>query len=113
MRCFVQKALIAGAFLLVLTAFTPAQQRSTRPDADNRSVAATAIRGTGKVAVVVVGSAAKAAWVTTRFVVRDVAGNFVKGLLLKAAPKVAIYALKKSPKIAVKVLPHAVKLALL
>ncbi len=65
------------------------------------------------VAVVIVGSAAKAAWVTTKFTAKHVAKPVLKAVFLKAAPKLTLYALKNSPRIAAKVAPTALKLALL
>lgn len=65
------------------------------------------------VAVVVVSSAAKAAWVTTKFTAKHVVKPVLKTVFLKALPKITVYALKKAPVIAKKVTPTAIKLALL
>src|SRR5688572_16104313 len=64
-------------------------------------------------AVVIVKSVAKGAWVTTKFVAKDIAKPVAKAVLLKAVPKITVYALKASPRIAKRVLPLALKLALL
>ena len=70
-------------------------------------------RSNQNVAVIVVKSAAKAAWVTTKFVAKDIAKPVFQAVIIKAAPKLTVYALKKSPMIAKRVLPYALKLALL
>lgn len=65
-------------------------------------------------AVIVVGSAAKGAWGTTKFIVRDlavpVAKSLVKSLVVHAAPAAAKFALKESGKY---LLPLALKLSIL
>ena len=72
------------------------------------------LSGAGKVGVVVVGSAAKIAWGTTKFVAKDlavpVATSFVKPIVVHAAPAAAKFALKKSAKY---LLPFALKLSIL
>lgn len=65
------------------------------------------------VAVFIVGTAAKSAWVTTKFTAKHVVKPVLKAVFVKALPKMTIYALKNSPKIAKKITPTAVKLALL
>ncbi len=70
-------------------------------------------RDSSNVAMVIVGSAAKAAWVTTKFVAKDIAKPVAKAILLKAAPKLTVFALKSAPVVAKRVLPAALKLALL
>lgn len=71
-------------------------------------------RGSGQnVAVIIVKSAAKATWVTTKFVAKNIAKPVLKAVLLKAVPKVLIFTLKKAPLIAKHALPWALKLALL
>lgn len=90
------------AFALYSAAYSQSTQNSTvKADRDRN------------VAVVIVGSAAKAAWVTTKFAAKHVAKPVLKAVFLKAAPKVTMYALNNSPRIAAKVAPTALKLALL
>lgn len=57
-------------------------------------MAATILKGTGKVAVIVVGSAGQAAWVTTKFISENVAWPAAKTILLKAPQKAAVLGLK-------------------
>lgn len=81
---------------------------------DKVSRAKKAERGTGQnVAVIIVRSAAKATWVTTKFVAKNIAKPVLKAVLLKAAPKVLMFTLKKAPLVAKHALPWALKLALL
>lgn len=77
------------------------------------AVTANGQKAAAKVPVVIVGSAAKGAWVTTKFVAGHVAKPVLKGIFLKAAPKMGMFALKRSPGVAKRVVPIAVKLALL
>ncbi|MBK9216206.1 MAG: hypothetical protein IPM59_11530 [Chloracidobacterium sp.] len=81
---------------------------------DKGSRSKKAERNTGQNAVVIiVKSAAKATWVTTKFVAKNVAKPVLKAVLLKAAPKVLIFTLKNAPVVAKHALPWALKLALL
>lgn len=63
----------------------------------------------GQVTVVIVKSAAKTAWVTTKFAAKDVA----KPILFKLLPVVTKYSFKFSGFAVKRLLPHAAKLALL
>ena len=65
------------------------------------------------VAVFIVGTAAKSAWVTTKFTAKHVAKPVLKTVFVRALPKMTVYALKKSPVLAKKLTPTAIKLALL
>jgi len=65
------------------------------------------------IAVFIVGTAAKSAWVTTKFTAKHVVKPVLKVVFVKALPKMTLYALKKSPAIAKKITPTAIKLALL
>ena len=65
------------------------------------------------VAVVIVSSAAKAVWVTTKFTAKHVVKPVLKTVFVKVLPKMTVYALKKSPVIARKLTPTAIKLALM
>ncbi len=65
------------------------------------------------IAVFIVGTAAKSAWVTTKFTAKHVVTPVLKTVFVKALPKMTVYALKKSPTIAKKITPIAIKLALL
>ena len=65
------------------------------------------------VAAFIVGTAAKSAWVTTKFTAKHVVKPVLKTVFIKALPKMTVYALKNSPRIAKKITPTAIKLALL
>ncbi len=65
------------------------------------------------VAIFIVGTAAKSAWVTTKFTAKHVVKPVLKTVFIKVLPKMTVYALKKSPKITKKLAPTAIKLALL
>ena len=64
---------------------------------------------TGKVMVIVVKSAAKTAWVTTKFAAQDLA----KPILFKLLPIATKFTLRATGIAAKKLLPHAAKLAIL
>ena len=106
------KRTISVCAVVLLFAFGAYAQKSktdTKPDRSGTSAASVP----GKVVVIVVGAAAKAAWATTKFVVKDIAKPVAKAVFLKAAPKLTLYILKKSPAIAKRALPMALKLAVL
>jgi hypothetical protein len=63
-----------------------------------------------KIPVVIVGSAAKATWVTTKFAAKHVAKPVAKAVVVKAGPAVGKFALKNSAKY---LLPFVVKLSVL
>lgn len=77
------------------------------------SAAGSIARGTGKAAVIVVGSAAEAGWVVTKFTVKQVAKPVAKTIFLKAVPKLAVFALRNASVTAKKLSPTILKLALL
>lgn len=82
-------------------------------DADSSSFVGSLARGTGKAAIIIVGSAAEATWVTTKFTAKHVAKPVAKTIFLKAVPKVSLFVLKRSPAVAKKIAPKLLKLALL
>lgn|GEM_PF-6070529 len=98
---------MAALCLMMLAAAANAQ--STWVNDRRTSVPVSMLRGTGTVAVVVVGSAAKASWATTKFTARHVAKpiavSILKPVVTKAAPKAALFAVKH-------VAPYALKLSL-
>lgn len=77
------------------------------------SVAGSVLKGIGKAAVVVVGTAAKAAWVVTKVTIKQIAYPVAKAVLIKAVPKVTVFMLKNSGLILKKALPMIIKLAIL
>jgi len=70
----------------------------------------------GKVTIVVIKSATKTAWATTKFAAKDVAKPILVGvakpLLLKATPKITVFALKLTGKSLKKGIPIATKLGM-
>ena len=74
------------------------------------------MRESGKVAVVIIKSAAKMTWATTKFAAKDVAKPMIVGiakpLLMKALPKVSMFALKLTGDALKKGIPFASKLGL-
>lgn len=92
--------------LISISIVASAQNRHSDAKKKRDSIGVVMLKGTGKTAVIVVGSAAKATWWTTKFAMSQVA----KPILLKAAPSVAKFALKTSVKY---LMPLAVKLSIL
>lgn len=70
----------------------------------------------GEVSVVVIKSAAKTAWATTKFAAKDVAKPILVGiakpLLLKATPQITMFLLKLTGKSLQKGIPIATKLGM-
>ena len=70
----------------------------------------------GKVSVVIIKSAAKTAWATTKFAAKDIAKpilvGIVKPLLLKATPQITMFALKLTGNSLKKGIPIATKLGM-
>lgn len=113
---FMKEILIRSACVAaLLIAFCIAASAQSRPTADRgeRNVVTSVLTGTGKAAVVVVGSAAKATWAVTKFTAARVAAPAAKTLLLKAAPKAGVLMLRGTGIAAKHLLPVAAKLALL
>lgn len=105
------RVLAVGIALLALTITVSAQKKAVAADPDEQSVVETALDLTGKATVIVVGTAAKAAWKTTKFTAVEVGKPAVKALLLKAAPKVTMFFVKLTGKGIQKGFPVVQKLA--
>ena len=93
---------VAFIVVLCLAGSTNGQSKQKPQDPDGRNPA-----------IVVIGSAAKVGWVTTKFAAKHVAKPVAKTLLVKGGPKAAKFMLKSSGFGAKHLLPIAVKLALL
>lgn len=108
------KLVIAGVFLLALCATANAQRAaaSKRADAKETSAGGQLLNLSGKVAVIIVGQTARAAWTTTKFAASDVAKPIAKGIFLKAAPKITVFALKLTGQAMKKGVPVVEKLAI-
>jgi hypothetical protein len=65
--------------------------------------------GAARIPVVIVGSAAKATWITTKFTAKYLVAPVAKTLFVKATPTLTKFALKNGVKY---LLPFAVKLSL-
>ncbi len=114
MRNLLIRSLVACACLLTLSFGVKAQAKKNAVARQESSTASTIFNEAGKAGVIVVASATKIAWGTTKFVAKDLAVPVGKGLLkpmiVKAAPAMAKFAIKKSAKY---LLPLAVKLSIL
>lgn len=111
----IYKRILSTCSLVLLSCFACfAQSGSKASIRQDNSLASDVMGGTGKTAVIVVGSAAKVAWKTTKFtgkyVVKPVAVSVLKPLFVKGAPHAAGFVLKKTAKY---LLPLAVKLSVL
>ena len=106
--------MIVSACVLTVVFNAQAQKKSVPANKQNQPARVAPSNGSGNVAVDIISSAAKVAWGTTKFVVRDVAApvatSLLKPVALHAAPAVAKFALKKSAKY---LLPLALKLSIL
>ena len=96
--------------VLVFSSAVNAQSRPANTKDDYGSAATTILKGTGKVGVIVVGSAAKVAWGVTKFTAKHVVKPIAKTLFVRAAPTAGKFVLKKSAKY---VLPFVAKLSVL
>jgi hypothetical protein len=101
--------LIICACLFALCSTAAAQRTTTVSKASDRGRTEAIMKGSGKATVIVVSSAAKVAWATTKFGAKYVA----EPMAVKVAPNIAIQTLKTSGIAAKYVLPFAVKLSLL
>ncbi len=99
--------------LLCFSAFGAGAQDKNRSTNHGSSVAGSVLKGVGKAAVVVVGTAAKATWVVAKVTIKQIAYPVAKAVLIKAAPKVTVFMLKNTGKILKTAFPAMIKLALL
>jgi len=109
MKILIPRLLALFFAALVFTFAANGQDNAARSSRGHDSGGAIVLKATGKVATIIVGSAGKAVWTTTKFTAKHV----VKPVLLNAAPKTALFLLKKSAITTKYVLPVALKLALL
>jgi hypothetical protein len=109
MKTPIFKALCVAAFVCLACICANAQDASTtanKPPSSGSSAAATA----AKVPLVIVGSAAKGTWVTTKFTTKYLVAPVAKEVFLEVTPAVAKFAAKNALKY---VLPIAAKWAIL
>ena len=114
MKKILLSLLVVCACVLAAAFSVEAQKNSVPANKQNHPARVAPSNGSGNVAVVIISSAAKVAWGTTKFVARDIAApvatSLLKPVAVRAAPAVAKFALKKSAKY---LLPLAVKLSIL
>lgn len=103
--------LAIGIALLALSVTISAQKKASSADLDEQSVVENALDLSGKATVIIVGTAAKAAWKTTKFTAGEVAKPAAKAIFLKAAPKITVFLLKLTGKGIQKGLPIVQKAA--
>lgn len=114
MKKLLAKIIVVCACVFVFSLTAKAQKHDSPSTSGHDPVGVAVLKGTGKVAVIVVGSAAKIVYKTTKFVAKDLAKPIVVSVLkpvaTKTIPAVAKFALKKSVKY---LLPFAARLSLL
>jgi len=115
------RLLIAGVFLLALCTFANAQKspkqlqnsgkQTQSAEVREPSPVAQVINLSGQIAVIIVGQTAKAGWKATKFTTSEVVKPVLKGIFLKAAPKLTAFGLRLTGRAIKKGLPVAQKLA--
>lgn len=102
-----------AACIFAFTVAASGQRTTIEPRADDGNIVENVLEGTGKATIMVVKTAGKAAWGTTKFTAKHVAKPVAKTVLLKAAPKITVFTLKSAGTAGKHLTPIAVKLALL
>jgi hypothetical protein len=113
MKPILIKIIYLGAFVLALAATAPGQTNAKESHSDNDNIVESVLEGSGKVTFIVVKTAGKAAWGTTKFTAKHVAKPIGKAVLLKAAPEIAAFTLRSAGTAGRRLTPIAVKIALL
>lgn len=109
MKKLVIRSIFVCACVLFAAVAVGAQSRPSDRNASKRSdPSAGAVAA--KVPIVIVGSAAKLTWATTKFTAKHVAKPVAKTLFLSATPAITKFALKNTAK---HLVPLAVKLSVL
>ena len=103
----IPKLFCAACLLLLISVAASAQSKPKPLQKETDSSFA------GRAATIVIGSAAKAGWETTKFAAKRIAKPVAKTLIVKGGPKAAIFMLKSSGMGAKYLLPWAIKLSLL
>lgn len=109
MKKLLLRTLVVCLCLLAVTFAVNAQKVTVKTNKKSHNPAVVILKGTGKAAVTVVGTAAKMTWGATKFV----AGHVAAPLLFNVAPRIGIFMLKSTGAVAKRALPLAVKLSLL
>lgn len=113
MKNILLKTVCVAACVFAFDAAASGQKTASEPRPDDDNIVENVLEGTGKVTFIVVRSAGKAAWGTTKFTAKHVAKPVAKTVLLKAAPKITVFTLKSAGTAGKHLAPIAVKLALL
>ncbi len=109
MKKLILRITVLCSLLLAFSLAANAQKVTVKSQKKSSNVGVTILKGTGKAAVIVVGTSAKIAWGTTKFIAKDIA----RPLLVRVAPRMAKLMLKSSGVVAKRALPLAVKLSVL
>ena len=107
------RVLAVGLCMLSLSMLAAAQQKTSKVAQTGSGLATAVVKSTAKVPVIIVGTAAKAGWEITKFAAVRVAKPVAKTLIVRGAPRAAVYVLKSTGLTAKYLLPFAVKLSLL
>jgi hypothetical protein len=113
MKKLLLKTVCVAACVFAFTAAASGQRSPKDQRSGDDNIVENVLEVTGKATVVVVRSAGKAAWGTTKFSAKHVAKPVAKTVLLKAAPKITVFTLKSAGTAGKHFTPIAVKLALL
>ncbi len=113
MKDYLYCGITVCAFIIALNVAANAQKQPTRKDDSGGDIASSVLKTTGKVPIVIVGSAAKAGWAVTKFTATRVAAPMAKTLIVKGTPKAAQLMLKTTEFGIKRALPLVVKLSLL
>ncbi|MFT3745513.1 MAG: hypothetical protein QM785_14625 [Pyrinomonadaceae bacterium] len=110
-KLILRTALVCACFG-ALAAGASGQAKKASDKNSGGSLAASVAAGTGKVAVVIVGSAAKSAWVTTKFVTKHAVWPVAKTALMTVPKQTAVLGLKTAGFSLKKGIPAAGKVGL-
>lgn len=113
MKNILLKTICVAAMVFAFHAAASAQQTTKEPIASDDNFVENVLEGTGKATIVVVKTAGKAAWATTKFTTKYIAKPVAKTVLLKALPKITVFTLRSAGTAGKHLTPIAVKLAVL
>ena len=111
-RLLLRTALVCAGLGALVAGASGQDKKAVAAKSDGGNLAASVAAGTGKVAVVIVGSAAKSAWVTTKFVAKHAVWPVAKTMLVKVPEKTAMFGLKTAGFSLRKGIPAAGKIGL-
>ena len=111
-RLLLRTALACACFGALVVGASGQAKKAVAAKGDGGSLASSVAAGTGKVAVVIVGSAAKSAWVTTKFVTKHAVWPVAKTALMTVPKQTAVLGLKTAGYSLKKGIPAAGKVGL-